>query len=152
MTTDHERYMDLALEKSREARMRGNWPVASVIVRDGQIVGEGANSAYSDPDATAHAEVAAIRDACRRLKTHDLAGCTLYTAMEPCPMCLWALIEANIARVVMGARHAGVGRTDLGRYSVESMLAFTGRQMDVVTGVRERECTALRVDWLKTRK
>jgi len=143
--------MDLAIAQSRDAMSRGNWPVASLVVRDRVIVGGGANTVHSDNDATAHAEMAAIREACRRLGTPNLRGCTLYTAMEPCPMCLWAIVEARIDRLVLGARHAAVGRTDLGRYTAEAMLEFTGRSIEVVTGVREAECTAMRRDWVTSR-
>lgn len=151
MIADDATYMDIAIARSRDAQALGNWPVASLIVRDGTIVGGGANSICSEPDPTAHAEVAAIRDACRTLGTSDLRGCTLYSAMEPCPMCLWAIVEARIGRLVLGARHAAVGRTDLGRYSVESLLEFTGRRLEVVTGVRAEECTAMRLDWVRSR-
>jgi len=147
----HEHYMDLALARSRECIAKGNWPVASLIVRDGSIVGTGSNGVHSDPDATAHAEIVAIREACRTLNAPYLQGTTLYTAMEPCPMCLWAIVEAKIDRLVIGARHAGVGRTDLGRYCAESLLEFTGRSLQVVTGVRERECTELRLEWVRSR-
>ena len=85
-----------------------------------------------------------IRDACRRLGTTDLSGATCYTAMEPCPMCCWALLDAGVIRLVLGARHAGMRRRDLGRYSVEAMLEMIGHDMEVITGVRTSECEALR--------
>lgn len=109
-----------------------------------QIVGEAANTVVRDNDPSAHGEVNAIRDACRRLGTIDLSGCILYTPMEPCPMCLATILEAKICRVVLGARHRRVGRRDLGDYSVESLLAVLKRDLDVVAGVREAECERLR--------
>lgn len=151
MHATHETYMDMALARSRVARAAGNWPVAALVVAGDRVVGEGANTIHSGADATAHAEVEAIRAACRVVGSADLSGTTLYSAMEPCPMCLWAIVEARIDRLVIGARHAAVGRTDLGDYTVERMLAFTGRSLEVVTGVRERECTELRLDWLAER-
>lgn len=78
-------------------------PVGAVVVRGGEIVGEGANSVTRRLDPTAHGEVNAIRDACRRLQAFALEGCTLYTSCEPCPMCLAACYWAGIARVVYGA-------------------------------------------------
>jgi len=146
---EHLRYMQRALEQAREAGERGNRPVASIIVRDGVILGEGQNTMFSDFDPSAHAEIAAIRQACGKLKTVDLAGSTLYSTLEPCPMCFWAMQEAKIARLVLGGRYAGIGRTDMGRYTVESFLEFTGRSLEIVTGVLARECEKVRLEWMK---
>jgi tRNA(adenine34) deaminase len=152
MTQQHLDYMKQALERAREAGRRGNRPVASIIVRDGTIIGEGVNTKYTDHDPSAHAEIAAIREACGRLKTLDLSGSTLYSTLEPCPMCFWAMQEAKIGRLVLGGRYTGIGRTDMGRYSVESFLEFTGRKLEVVTGILSAECEAARNDWAKANK
>ena len=146
---DHAHYMTLALEDARRAAAAGNRPVAALIVRDGEIVASGRNTVYADLDPSAHAEVAAIRAACRTLKTLDLDGATLYSTLEPCPMCLWTILEAKIERVVLGARHAALKRTDTGDYSVETFLALTRRKLDVVTGVFEQECTDMRLQWVQ---
>jgi tRNA(Arg) A34 adenosine deaminase TadA len=121
-------------------------------VRGGKILGEGQNTMYSDFDPSAHAEIAAIRQACGRLKTVDLSGATLYSTLEPCPMCFWAMQEAKIGRLVLGGRYTGIGRTDLGRYTVETFLQFTGRTLEMVTGVLASECEAVRLEWMKARK
>jgi tRNA(adenine34) deaminase len=142
-----EFWMDAVLALCAEALARGDCPVAAVIVRDGAIVGEGQNRVATGGDPTAHAEVEAIRDAARRLGTPDLSGATLYSAMEPCPMCCWAIREARIARVVLGARHAGMRRTDYGAYSVEKLLAMTGARYELITGIRVAECEAMRRRW-----
>ena len=144
---DREHYMDLVLERCEQALARGDCPVASIIVRDGGIVGEGQNRAATGGDPTAHAEVEAIRDACRKGRGNDLAGATLYSAMEPCPMCCWAIKEARIARVVLGARHAGMRRVDYGEYSIEKLLVMTNAALELVTGVRVPECEAMRRRW-----
>lgn len=149
MGVDHVYYMRLALDQARKAARQGNRPVASIIVREGAIIGEGQNTVFTDFDPSAHAEVAAIRRACGRLKTAELPGSTLYSTLEPCPMCFWAMQEAKIGRLVLGARHASIRRTDLGRYTVESFLEFTGRKLDIVTGVLAEECTAMRIEWLE---
>jgi tRNA(adenine34) deaminase len=151
MSEDHDYYMKRALEQAREAGRRGNRPVASIIVRDGEIIGEAQNTMFTDFDPSAHAEVAAIRRACGRLKSVDLPGATLYSTLEPCAMCLWCMLEAKIGRLVLGARHASVKRTDLGRYTVEAFLEFTGRRLEIVTGVRAAECETMRLEWLKSR-
>lgn len=149
MSHDHAHYMRLALEQARAAARKGNRPVASLIVRDGAIIGEGQNTVFTDFDPSAHAEVAAIRQACGRLRTVDLTGATLYSTLEPCPMCFWAMQEAKIGRLVLGGRYAGIGRTNIGRYTIESVQEFTGRKLDVITGVLQQECEALRIEWQK---
>ena len=144
MSEEHSHFMGLAIELSKKAMALGNVPVGSVIVRDGKVIGSGHNQAKSGTDPTSHGETEAIRDACRKLDTADLSGATCYTAMEPCPMCCWALLEAGVSRLVLGARHAEMRRTDYGHYSVEGLLSMTDRKMEVVTGVRTAECEALR--------
>lgn len=141
---EHEDFMKQALDLSRKAMAAGNLPVGSLIVRDGTVIGAGYNQARTTNDPTSHAEIEALRDACRRLAVTDLRGATCYTVMEPCPMCCWALLEAGISRLVLGARHAAMRRTDYGAYSVEKLLAMTGRRMEIVSGVRTAECEALR--------
>lgn len=143
----HEQYMDIVLSHCERALERGDCPVASIIVRDDRIVGEGQNRAATGGDPTAHAEVEAIRDASRKLGSGYLSGATLYSAMEPCPMCCWAIKEAKIARVVLGARHAGMRRVDYGAYSIDKLLAMTNASLELVTGVRVPECEAVRRRW-----
>lgn len=77
-------------------------PFGSVIVKDGKIVGRGHNRVVKNQDPTCHGEIEAIHDACKNLGTFDLSGCTLYTTSEPCPMCLGAILWANIDRVFQG--------------------------------------------------
>ena len=146
---DHLHYMQLAFADARGAYATGNRPVAALIVRDDKIIGRGRNTVYADRDPSAHAEVAAIRVACRELDTLDLGGATLYSTLEPCPMCLWMILESKIARVVLGARHAALKRTDTGGYSVEAFLALTRRPLEIVTGVLEAECVELRLKWMR---
>ena len=146
---DHSRYMQIALDDARVAMHDGNRPVASIIVRDGAILGSGRNTMFTDYDPSAHAEVAALRSACSRLRTLDLSGSTLYSTLEPCPMCFWAMQEANISRLVLGGRYAGIGGFNLGRYTVESFLEFTGRKLEVITGVLQEQCEAMRIEWIK---
>ena len=106
---DHKDYMRRALELAAQAAAEGDVPVGCVIVRDGQIIGEGRNRREENGDATAHAELEAIRDACARLGTWRLEGCTMYVTLEPCPMCAGAIINARIPRVYYGARDSAMG-------------------------------------------
>jgi len=137
---DHDHYMSVALDEARHARDRGNPAVGSIIVRDGEVIGRGRNEVVTDLDPTAHAETVAIRDACRRLATTDLAGAVCYTTMEPCPMCCWAIVLSGIDRLVLGARHTDVGNVNVGGYSVERLVAMAGRRLDLVEGIRTGEC------------
>ena len=106
---EHEVYMRMALELAEEAAREGDVPVGCVIVRDGEVVGRGRNRREERGDATAHAEVEAIRQACQRLGTWRLSGCTLYVTLEPCPMCAGAIVNARIDAVRYGAREEKSG-------------------------------------------
>lgn len=105
----HEDYMRRALELAEEAAQDGDVPVGCVIVRDGIIIGEGRNRREERGDATAHAELEAIRDACQRTGSWRLHGCTLYVTLEPCPMCAGGIINARIDTVRYGARDEKAG-------------------------------------------
>ena len=96
---DDKRFMEMAIRISEENIARGGGPFGAVIVHDGKVLASGANSVVPDTDPTAHAEVMAIRSACRRLGTIKLSGCTIYTSCEPCPMCLSAIYWAGISRI-----------------------------------------------------
>ena len=107
---DHEAYMRMALELAREAAENGEVPVGCVIAdADGRVIGRGRNRREEENDATAHAELEAIREACRELGDWRLEGCSLYVTLEPCPMCAGAIINARIPRVVFGAREENSG-------------------------------------------
>ena len=141
MSIDHNRFMDIALEDARSLIGKENTAVTSIVVREGEVIGRGANRVYSQCDTTAHAEILAIRDSCATLNKPVLSGCTLYTTFEPCPMCCWAILNSGIEILVMGARFAQFkGDRNLGGYCVESLMDLTGRKIELVTGVRPEEC------------
>jgi tRNA(adenine34) deaminase len=96
--------MGEALALARAAAERGEVPVGAIVVRDGAIVGRGGNAPIAGSDPTAHAEIAALRDAARAANNYRLTGCELFTTLEPCAMCAGAMLHARIARVVFGAR------------------------------------------------
>jgi tRNA(adenine34) deaminase len=141
----HDRYMEMAIELAREALAKGDWPVAAVIVCGDRVLARGRGRQNTARDPSAHAETEALREA-RALRA-DLSGATLYCTMEPCPMCAFALHLHGLDRIVLGARHADLGRTDLGRYSLEGFADMMGYRIDLVTGVRREECIALRREW-----
>ncbi len=96
-------YMEEAIEEALEGIKKGHGgPFGCVIVKDDRIIGRGHNKVLKDCDSTAHGEMVAIRDAEKNLKTYDLSGCSLYTTGEPCPMCLYAIMWANIEKVYYG--------------------------------------------------
>jgi len=128
----HEQFLREAIRFSAEnARTAAGGPFGAVVVRAGEIVGRGVNRVTAENDPTAHAEIVAIRDACRRLGTFTLAGCEIYASCEPCPMCLAAIYWARLDRLYYAAeRHdaAAVGFDDtaicdqLGRPSAERSI------------------------------
>jgi tRNA(adenine34) deaminase len=149
MTLTHAGYMRLALEEARRAQAAGEVPVGAVLVADGVVVGRGFNQPIGRVDPTAHAEIVALRAASGALANYRLVGVTAYVTLEPCLMCVGALLNARVATVVYGAPEPkwGAVRSLL---DVES-LKLTHR-FEVVSGVLEEECRALLVDFFRSRR
>ena len=137
---DHEYYMSQALALAREATAAGDVPVGCVIVRDGEIVGRGRNRREERGDATAHAEVEAIRDACARLGSWRLHRCTLYVTLEPCPMCAGAIVNARVEEVRYGVRDEKAGCCGSVLNLFEERFNHRPR---IYRGPLERECEAV---------
>lgn len=106
---EREDYMRRALALAEKAAETGDVPVGCVVVRDGAVIGEGWNQREAEADALAHAEVQAIRAACRTLGSWRLTGCALYVTLEPCPMCAGAIINARVDTVCYGAKDEKAG-------------------------------------------
>jgi tRNA(adenine34) deaminase len=104
-----EAFMREALELAAEAARAGEVPVGAVVVREGRVIGRGYNRPISSSDPTAHAEIVALRDAAAREKNYRLVDCDLYVTLEPCAMCVGAMVHARIARVVYGTRDPKTG-------------------------------------------
>lgn len=138
---DDEFFMREALSLARAAECLGEVPVGAVVVRDGVIVGRGFNSPIGESDPTAHAEVAALRDAARNLDNYRLPGCELFVTLEPCAMCAGAVLHARLARVVYGARDykTGVHGSVVDLFAVERL----NHQTEVLGGVLADECARL---------
>ena len=145
-----EEYMALALSLAREAAENGEVPVGCVIAdADGKIIGRGRNRRQERPDATAHAEVEAIRQACAALGDWRLSGCTLYVTLEPCPMCAGAIINARIPTLVFGAREALTGSCG----SVIDLFSENyGHRPAVYAGVLREDCARLLKDFFQGRR
>ena len=104
-----KRFMLRALELAQEAAAAGEVPVGAVVVKEGRVIGEGRNRREENGDATAHAELEAIRDACRRIGSWRLHRCTMYVTLEPCPMCAGGIINSRIETVRYGVRDEKAG-------------------------------------------
>ncbi len=146
-TSRQEEYMRQALALAREAAEAGEIPVGCVGVhRDGRVVGRGRNRRQEARDATAHAEVEAIRQACRTLGDWRLEDCTLYVTLEPCPMCAGAIWNARIPRVVFGAREEKSG--SLGSV-IDLFSENYGFRPRVYAGVLREECAGVLRDFFQ---
>jgi tRNA(adenine34) deaminase len=148
MTDDD--YMQIALDEAELAFTRGDWPVGAVIVNNGRILARGQNRQITQADVTVHAETDALRRAQTEHGLAAIAGSTLYSTMEPCPMCAWALKIGGISRLVLGLRHASLHRTDMGRYTVETFCDMVGfESLELTTNVRFDQCMEIRKRWGK---
>ena len=136
-----ERYMRRALELAAQARRDGEVPVGAVVVLDDVPIGEGWNQPIGAHDPTAHAEIVAIRSAARHLGNYRLTGATLYVTIEPCQMCVGAMVHARIARVVYGAREPKAGAIDSAMRAHEH--PSLNHRLTAESGVLEEECRAV---------
>ncbi len=102
MKETDKKFMQMAIELSKENIEKGGGPFGAVIVKAGKVIATGANRVVPNNDPTAHAEVSAIREACKKIGTFKLEGCTIYTSCEPCPMCLSAIYWAGISKIYYG--------------------------------------------------
>ena len=142
--------MRVALEQARDAGRYGEVPVGAVIVLGGFIIGEGYNQPIGACDASAHAEIVALRDAGRRVKNYRLTGATLYVTIEPCQMCVGAMIHARIARVVYGTRELKAGAIESAMRAHEH--PSLNHRMLATGGVLEGECREIIQAFFKDRR
>ena len=138
MSLAEEDFMAVALRLAAIARERGEVPVGAVVVLDGVMIGEGFNQPIGTHDPTAHAEIVALRDAARRLGNYRLTGASLYVTIEPCQMCVGAMVHARIARLVYGTREPRAGAIESAMKAHEH--PSLNHRMEAVGGVLEEEC------------
>jgi tRNA(adenine34) deaminase len=143
-------WMDEALVLARAAGARGEVPVGAIVVKDGVVVGRGGNAPIAANDPTAHAEIAALRQAANVVGNYRLPGCALYVTLEPCTMCAGAIMHARIARLVFGASDPKTGACG----SVVDLFAETrlNHHAIVTRGARADECGRLLSEFFAARR
>jgi tRNA(adenine34) deaminase len=142
--------MGEALALARAAGARGEVPVGAVVVRDGQVIGRGGNAPIGEHDPTAHAEIAALREAARAVRNYRLPGCELFVTLEPCAMCAGAILHARVARLVFGASDPKTGACG----SVIDLFAQRGlnHHATVTRGVHADACGQLLSEFFLARR
>ncbi len=147
---DDIKYMKLALDLAEEAARHEEVPIGAVLVKEGVIVASDRNRREELNDATAHAEILALRQAGKLLGGWRIEGSTLYVTLEPCPMCAGALVQARVARLVYGAADPKGGAAGT-LYNIVQDERLNHR-LEVVGGVMEKECAALLKEFFKARR
>jgi tRNA(adenine34) deaminase len=145
-----ERFMRAALEQAREAARCDEVPVGAVVVIKGEVVGAGFNQPRGAQDPTAHAEIVALRDAARHVGNYRLTGSTLYVTIEPCQMCVGAMVHARVARLVYGALEPRAGAVDSAMRAHEHPAL--NHRMAAIGGVLEAECRDMIQEFFRERR
>ncbi len=149
-SSDDESLMRAALAEARVAASAGEVPVGAVLVRNGEIIGRGLNRPIQDSDPTAHAEIMAIRAAAAAEKNYRLLNTTMYVTLEPCAMCVGAMLNARVSRVVFGAydQKAGAAGSVVDLCDNRSL----NHQVEVNGGLLEAQCSELLQDFFRSRR
>ncbi|TKS58057.1 MAG: tRNA-specific adenosine deaminase [Nitrospira sp.] len=144
-----EDFMRLAIQTAWQGVAKGEMPFGACIVSKGQVISVAHNSAKTDMDTTAHAEVQAIREASRRLKSLELTGCAIYSTCEPCPMCFTACAWAKVGRIVYACRIADADKTGIRQVPISSarMNQLSQSGVEVVRDVLREESLKLFEAW-----
>ena len=147
---DDAAWMELALEQARMAASAGEVPVGALVIKDGEIIGQGHNRNLLENDPTAHAEIIAMRQAAARLGNHRLSGCVMVATIEPCSMCAGALIHARIARLVYGASDPKAGAAG----SLLQVINHPGlnHSMEVTAGVLAEKCSQVLQEFFRRKR
>ena len=145
--TEEERCMGEAVRQAKKAWKLGEVPIGCVIVYEGKIIGRGYNRRTTDGNVLAHAEIIAIRKACRAMGDWRLEGCTMYVTLEPCPMCAGAIVQARIPKVVIGCMNPKAGCAG----SVLDLLHEDGfnHQVETEVGMLGEECSQMLKDFFR---
>ena len=142
--------MRAALDQAREAQQRGEVPVGAVVVLDGTVIGAGFNQPIGSHDATAHAEIVALRDAGQRIGNYRLTGATMYVTIEPCQMCVGAMIHARIAHVVYGTPEPKAGAIESAMRAHEHPAL--NHRFEATGSVLEEDCRSILQEFFRERR
>ena len=150
MKNTDQKYMELALKEAKKAATIDEVPIGAVIVRDGKIIARGHNLREKTLDPTAHAEIVAIRKACKKAKSWRLEGSTIYVTVEPCAMCAGTILWSRIERVVYGAKDlkGGALGTTFDLYQVKNLNHYP----NVTSGIMEEECAEIIRNYFKNKR
>ena len=142
-----EKYMKEAIRQAKKAYVLGEVPIGCVIVYEGKIIGRGYNRRTIDKNVLAHAEIAAIRKACKKMGDWRLEDCTMYVTLEPCQMCAGAIVQARVKKVVIGCMNpkAGCAGSILNVLQMEEF----NHQVEIERGVLEEECSQMLTSFFK---
>ena len=144
-----DKFMLEAINEAEQASNEGEVPVGAVIVQNGEIIARARNNREATADATGHAELLAIREACRVLGGWHLESCELYVTLEPCPMCMGAIINSRLGKVIYGAKDAKAGACG----SVIDLRSYPlNHKPQVESGFMKEECAALLTEFFKMKR
>ena len=151
MPFDHQTHMLTAIYEAEKAQLRDEVPIgATIFSSSGKMIAKAHNQVVTREDPTAHAEVLALRQACRKMGNYRLPGTTLYVTVEPCPMCMGAIIHARIERIVFGAFDVKWGAAG-SLYNMASDVRLNHR-VEVVSGILEIPCRQLMQDFFRSKR
>jgi tRNA(Arg) A34 adenosine deaminase TadA len=144
-------WMRLAIASARRGVQKGQTPFGACIVREGEVLACEHNSVWLTTDITAHAEINAIRTACRQLGKIDLSGATIFSSVEPCPMCFSAIHWAKVTRIVFGADIEDAKKAGFNELSISNAKMKTAGDSDIVieSGLLRTECQSVFDEWLE---
>lgn len=151
-SSTHEHFMLLAINEAQEAKKMGDWPFGSVVVHKGKVVGVGKAEDKTKGDVTDHAELVAIRKACRELGTNNLHDCSIYCTNEPCLMCAAGIFQAHIPQVIIGASRDDLcGLLRLRKIRIEDLADDSGHEIEIIRGVLKDKIIGLFSDIQKSK-
>lgn len=143
--------MEEAIKEAKKGVRKGDSPFGACIVKNGKVISVGHSTVLSDRDATCHAEINAIRKACRKLKSHKLNGCTIYSTTEACPMCFSAIHWAEIDRIIFGTKIRDVQKLGFSELTIKDrkMKKLGHSPVKIKAGHMRKECLELLEYWKK---
>ncbi len=147
---DHEHWMRLALAQAKKARKLNEVPVGAVVIHEGKLIATGFNKPIGNCDPTAHAEIQAIRAASQVLHNYRLPQCTLYVTIEPCAMCVGAIVHSRLSKLVFGAAEPKAGMV-ISQQQLLNAPHFNHR-VEVVSGILEEQCSELMQEFFKSKR